>query len=286
MSTRDEQIEVLRRAQAQREAEPRALNAPPVPSTSQQLEELAGQRARLLAAQHVAGVGSWETDLETRSVTWSAQTHRIFGTDPSSFQPTLERALALVHPQDRAAVDEAFQASLESHAPRSIVHRAIMRDGTVKFVEERWQAWNGDGARRVIGTCQDITDHAVAEDSLRASQSLLGIAGRVARLGAWQVELPSHALTWSDEVCALHDLPPGYRPTVEEGLSFFPPEHRAVITRHMQRCEQEGVPYDLELPKHTAKGRLIWVRTMGEAVRDPAGQIVRSQGAIQDITAR
>lgn len=288
MATREEQIEVLQRTLAQTEARLRALNATPAPSTSQQVEELAVQRARLLAAQHVAGVGSWETDLATLTVTWSAETHRIFETDPAWFQPTHARFLELVHPQDRAAVDEAFKASLGPHTPTSIVHRVLMADGRVKFVEERWQAWDGgpDGLRRVIGTSQDVTERTLAEDSLRASQSLLGIAGRVARMGAWKIELPSHALTWSDEVCALHDLPAGYRPTVEEGLSYFPPEHRAVITQHMQRCEQEGVPYDLELPKHTAQGRQIWVRTMGEAVRDPSGQIVRIQGAIQDITAR
>jgi len=34
----------------------------------------------------------------------------------------------------------------------------------------------------------------------------------------------------------------------------------------------------------TAKGRLIWVRSIGEAVRDAKGKIIRIQGAFQDIT--
>jgi hypothetical protein len=51
-------------------------------------------------------------------------------------------------------------------------------------------------------------------------------------------------------------------------------------------CAQDGTPYDFELPKYTAKGRLIWVRSIGEAVRDADGKIIRLQGAFQDITRR
>jgi hypothetical protein len=90
----------------------------------------------------------------------------------------------------------------------------------------------------------------------------------------------------SDENCAIHDLPPGHTPTLEEGIGFFPPEQRAEVIRCVEACAQDGTPYDFELPKHTATGRLIWVRSIGEAVRDDTGKIVRLQGAFQDITQR
>jgi two-component sensor histidine kinase len=53
----------------------------------------------------------------------------------------------------------------------------------------------------------------------------------------------------------------------------------------VEACAQDGIPYDFELPKMTAKGRRIWVRSIGEAVRDADGRIIRLQGAFQDITA-
>jgi signal transduction histidine kinase len=40
------------------------------------------------------------------------------------------------------------------------------------------------------------------------------------------------------------------------------------------------------MPKFTAKGRRIWVRSIGEAVRDANGNIIRLQGAFQDISDR
>ncbi|MFG0314385.1 MAG: PAS domain S-box protein, partial [Phycisphaerales bacterium] len=43
---------------------------------------------------------------------------------------------------------------------------------------------------------------------------------------------------------------------------------------------------DLECEIQARSGRRVWVRSIGEAVRDPAGRIRRVQGAFQDITAR
>ncbi|MEO5607137.1 MAG: PAS domain S-box protein, partial [Polaromonas sp.] len=90
--------------------------------------------------------------------------------------------------------------------------------------------------------------------------------------------------TWSEENCAIHDVPPGYTPTLEEGIGYFLPEYRATVRRHVEACVQHDTPYEFVLPKLTAKGRRIWVRSMGEAVCDAGCHIVRIQGAFQDIT--
>ena len=250
--------------------------------------ELEAERARLAAAQRVARLGSWETDFVTLDVTWSDETHRIFETDPATFHPTHSLFLERVHPADRHAVNEAFLRSPELRAPCSIEHRVVLPGGRVKFVEERWQVtYDERGAPlQAFGTCHDVTDRKLADDALRQSQALLRIAGRTAKLGGWMIALPERTLTWSDEICAIHDLPPGYQPTLEEGLGYFPPEHRDVVMRHMRACEAEGVPYDIELQKLTATGRLIWVRSIGEAVRDGNGAIVGLQGSFQDISEK
>ena len=132
----------------------------------------------------------------------------------------------------------------------------------------------------------DVGEDRRARDKLRESLSVLRMAGRVARLGGWTIDLPGYKLTWSDENCAIHDVPPGYQPTLEEGISYFMPEHRAQVRAMVQACARDGTPYEFELPKRTATGRLIWVRSVGEAVRGADGRITRLQGAFQDITQR
>jgi PAS domain S-box-containing protein len=123
---------------------------------------------RLRAAQEVAKIGSWETDLSTLAVNWSHETYRIFGVNPQDFAATHEAFLAFVHPDDRAAVDQAFVASLKSSERHSIVHRILAADGATTFVEERWGIVFDEAGnpQKAFGTCQDITERKKLENEV------------------------------------------------------------------------------------------------------------------------
>lgn len=118
------------------------------------------------------------------------------------------------------------------------------------------------------------------------NQTLLNMAGRIAQLGGWTVDLPDNRISWSDEMCAIHDLPPGTVPELEQVFGFYVSQSQAAARKAFDTCVKQGTSFDLELEMLTAKGRHIWVRGMGEAERDAAGMIVRIQGAYQDVTER
>ena len=111
---------------------------------------------RLVEAQSVAKVGSWDTDLNTGIVTWSPEAYRIFNVNPDHFQPTHTAFLELVHPDDRDAVNEAFINSAGSDRAHVIEHRIVHADGTVKFIEERWKTFKNEAgiAVRAVGSLQ------------------------------------------------------------------------------------------------------------------------------------
>jgi PAS domain S-box-containing protein len=138
----------------------------------------------------------------------------------------------------------------------------------------------------VVGIARDITEDRLAQQALCDSQAMLDMAGRTAKVGGWMLDMGSRRLYWSDIVAGLHDEPAGYSPSLEAGLDSFVAEHRVGVRDAVLRCIESGEPYDLEAEKVSACGRRFWVRTMGEAVRDAGGRIVRLQGALQDITER
>ena len=250
--------------------------------------ELETERARLIAAQAVASIGSWETDLATLAVIWSAETHRIFETTPEHFPPTHAGFLQLIHPDDRARVDEAFVRSLDHCSSGVIEHRLLMPDGRIKFVEERWQIVGDAQGQpgRAIGTCQDITDRRRAQEAMRQKDALIRIAGRLTHTGGWAIEMPGDRVFWSDELFEILDFAPGSMPPLADALALYPDPYRDKIVAAIRACQQDGTPFDLELEILTAKGARKWVRVSGEAERRSDGSITRVQGAFQDITER
>jgi PAS domain S-box-containing protein len=125
-----------------------------------------------------------------------------------------------------------------------------------------------------------------AQEKLRQNETLLRMAGHTAQLGGWAVELRDGRVIWSNEVCAIHEMPPGTSPRLEDAINYYAPESRENVRTAFNDCVQDGTAFDLEEKLVTAKGRNIWVHAMGEAVRDDKKDIVRVQGAFQDINER
>jgi two-component system cell cycle sensor histidine kinase/response regulator CckA len=122
-----------------------------------------------------------------------------------------------------------------------------------------------------------------AEEKLRQRESLLGIAGRVARLGGWTLELPERRVVWSDEIAELELLPSPLPADLRELLDA---DTLASMMAKVEACARDGTPFDLELEVHAAHGKRAWIRSIGQAVRDEDGRIIRVQGAVQDVADR
>ncbi|MGI5865503.1 MAG: PAS domain-containing protein [Myxococcales bacterium] len=140
--------------------------------------------------------------------------------------------------------------------------------------------------RFLLGISEDITERRRVEAQLCESTALLGIAQRIARLGGWSVELATNRVTWSDEIAAIHEVPQGRSLSLEDWLNFFAPEWRERIAEVFGDCSKQGTAFDEEMEIVTTGGRRVWVRVIGEAVRDSSGAIHRLQGAFQEITDR
>ena len=199
------------------------------------------------------------------------------------------RVQDLTHPDDVADSDRLMREAL-TRDPGSFNAevRYLRKDDRLVRVRMSISVAR-DRERRPLhfaGIFEDVSASHAAAEHLSRSENLLEIAGRVAQVGGWSIDLPDKRLVWSDVVAAIHDEPAGYSPPLEEGLASFVPEHREAVRLAVQRCIEDGVPYDLEVEKVSAKGRRFWTRTKGEAHRDSQGRIVRIHGAFQEITER
>lgn len=133
---------------------------------------------------------------------------------------------------------------------------------------------------------KDIDEQKRAEEKIKEQGSLVRIAAENAKLGGWNVNLAENRSYWSDGVAAIHEMPPGYSPLVEDGINFYAPEWRDRIIKVFTDCATNGIPYDEEMEIITSTGKRVWIRTIGEAVRDENGKIYKVQGAFQDISEK
>jgi len=113
----------------------------------------------LSEAQRLTRIGSWDLDLVNNKIIWSDEVYRIFGLDKSEFGASYNHFLEMVHPDDRDIVNSAYINSVRTKTPYDLVHRLLLKDGTIKYVHARCQTfYDSDGnSSRSIGTFQDIT---------------------------------------------------------------------------------------------------------------------------------
>lgn len=142
----------------------------------QRLEALRASSRELERAQAVAHVGSWHLAHLDGDLQWSAETYRIFGV-PQGERIAIARFYECVHPDDRDAVEAAWQRALNGE-PYDIEHRIVV-GGRIRWVHERAELRLGPDGHFLgaTGTAQDVTGRHETEQMLRRSRQRLRALG-------------------------------------------------------------------------------------------------------------
>jgi PAS domain S-box-containing protein len=144
-------------------------------------------------SQRIAKLGNWTLNLQTNTLYWSGEVFRIMELDPQKLIANYETFLSMIHPEDREMVDHAYQQSLRDHLPYNIVHRLLLNDGQVKYVQEQCETFYDDDSSPILsqGTVQDITNLKQTELALAVLNNQLEerVQERTAQLLAQEEQL-------------------------------------------------------------------------------------------------
>src|SRR5260370_42406462 len=77
-------------------------------------KDLRQSEASLAQAQRIAQLGNWSLDPVSRIMTWSEETYRILGLQPSPASPQYDDLVGRVHEKDRAALEQTLKGATET----------------------------------------------------------------------------------------------------------------------------------------------------------------------------
>jgi PAS domain S-box-containing protein len=133
------------------------------------------EQERLRIALDAARLGSWEWDVASGHVHWSASLEVMHGLGEGTFPGTFDAWAATIHHEDVEGVLAATRHSVDTGERHELRYRIVRPDGDTRWVEAHGEVTrDGDGAtRKLIGVCADITDRRGAELELQRSAEIL-----------------------------------------------------------------------------------------------------------------
>ncbi len=149
------------------------------------VRELRENRQRLDLALMGADLGLWDCNLQTGELSFDQVWADTLGYAPNEIEPRIESWEAVVHPDDKAAVSEAFRKHLKHVTPVfEIEHRVRAKSGEWKWILVRGRVVQQDESgkpTRAAGTYLDVTERRRLREErdrlFNLSRDMLAIAG-------------------------------------------------------------------------------------------------------------
>ena len=121
------------------------------------------------------------------------------------------------------------------------------------------------------------------EATLAHSRYIFEHASAAARLGVWECDLASEALSWSDGTYDLFDVPRGTSLIRERTLGFYEYDSLKTLQAVRSRALRDRKGFSLDAAIVTPKGNRRWIR-IHAAVESAGSKATRIFGIKQDIT--
>lgn len=136
------------------------------------IRKLEESQRKLELMEEVAGVGYWHINARTGECFWSRGVYAIHGLRRNSFQPQIDTAIQLFHPDDRAAVERCVREAMTKGGDFTFEERLMRADGEERIVYSKGGVEVGEDGKPefIFGILQDITEQAHLEDTLRTAK--------------------------------------------------------------------------------------------------------------------
>lgn len=232
--------------------------------------------------------GIWEWDMKTSKVFWNDRLYEMHGLDKTTYFPTLENFLELVHPDDQDKIQKVMQAHLEDGHPYLVEIRQRHSSGEYRTFFARGAALRDSAGipYRMVGATIDITERKRIEEALAESEKRYSLVIDSSNDGLYDLDLVNNKAYWSDRYFELL----GYEPqefeiSFEKFAELLHPEEREYVISAIHSYMQRPGNYETEYRMLHKDGHYLTVICRGGTMFEQ-GRAIRLLGLVRDITDR
>jgi PAS domain S-box-containing protein len=237
-------------------------------------------------AERIARFGVWKWEVSSGVVRWSDHLHEIYGLRPGAFEGTVEAFMARLHPDDRERVGAHIAHALETLEPFAFEERIIRPDGSTRVLLSQGRPMPGpDGrAAALVGVCHDVTERAVAEHALGASERRMRAILDNSPSAVAVKDLAGRYLMTNAECGRVLDVPPEDL-IGRECHEFLPDDVADRLRANDQLAAALGEPvYEDMVLQRDGESRTFMMTTF--ALPDASGHPIETCTIATDITER
>ncbi len=141
--------------------------------------------------------------------------------------------------------------------------------------------------REVVLMHEDVTARRKAEEAFRGSEEWRRLALDAGRMGTWEWEVQTGRIRWSENLEAIHGLPPGsFDGTFEMFRTLIHPDDLPAMQSSIEGALTNRTTYEAEFRFVRPGGRVGWMAARGRAYYGDDGLPTRMVGVDLDVTAR
>lgn len=206
-----------------------------------------------------------------------------------------EAALAMIHPDDLPAVQEAL-ARISETGQVDVEYRQKTKQGGYRWLSNHMSLVRDESGLPLhrYGNIRDIAKSKALEEDIEKKKiemealvANLNEAQNLAAVGSWEWDLQTDHVLWSDETYRIFGVTPqDFVPSFESNGKFIHPDDFDRYGQVFEHSLQTGEPLDFDLKIITPDGILKYCNARGRVIRDDNGRPLRFVGTVMDITRR
>lgn len=245
---------------------------------------------RLSLAIESADVGIWELDLGRDIITMDERVTAQHGLPAHTRSLPGSTLRDWVHPQDRPALDKALAQVGEQGQASDVTFRTTPIDGRPRVIRLHMSSQHDEATGEitgVLGTSQDVTDHARHEQQLRDLDAKLRMATEATGVGLWELDLQAQNVLLDGRTRQIYGLDVDAGTLSLSGwLGWVHPGQRQELSTRLKDSQRRAQRGQFECAITPPDGRLRRVLISWVSRANGHAEVTELVGTQVDVTER